>query len=104
MSEISETTEIIEDYAVDVEFSQVSGFEILEMLDLRSEIAEREKFLSETERRRLEEADRQFLHHAHEFHANVSKVANLEEERRRNNVPPSHWWWYLEELVRARVA
>lgn len=101
---MSELKALIESYAIDVQFPQVSGFEVLEMLDLRSEIAEREKKLSEAERQQLEEADRRFLQHAREFYASLSQVADLSEERRRNNVPPSHWWWYLEELVQARVA
>ena len=101
---MSERKRLIERYAVDVQFPQVSGFEVLEMLDLRSEIAEREKELSEAERQELEEADRRFLQHVHEFYASLSQVADLSEERRRNNVPPSHWWWYLEELVQVRVA
>lgn len=101
---MSELKELIESYAVDVEFPQVSGFEILEMLDLRSEIAQHEQSLSQAERQQLEEADRRFLQRVHEFYAGLSQIADLSEERRRNNVPPSHWWWYLEELVQVQVA
>ena len=101
---MTEVNELIESYAVDVEFPQVSGFEILEMLDIRSEIAEREQNLSQAERQQLEKADLRFLKHIHVFHASLSQVVDLPEERRRNNVPPSHWWWYLEELIQALVA
>lgn len=43
---MSALKELIESYAVDMEFPDVSGFELLEVLDLRSEIAEREGELS----------------------------------------------------------
>ncbi|MFQ6058000.1 MAG: hypothetical protein ACE5MB_03850 [Anaerolineae bacterium] len=92
--------ELIEDYTVDVEFPDVSGFEILEMLDLRSEIAERERELNDEERTILEEADRRFLQNAPLFYASLAAVADLAEMRRRAGAPPSHWWWYPDELVR----
>lgn len=95
-----ELRELIRNYAIDVEFPDVSGFEILEMLDLRSEIAERESELDDEDRGVLEEADRHFFENAHLFYASLASIANLTEMRRRVGVPPSHWWWYLDELIR----
>lgn len=97
---MSTLKELIESYAVDVRFPDVSGFEILETLDLRSEIAAQEHELTAEERVALEEADRYFFQHAPQFHASIAAVADLSEIRKRVGVPPSHWWWYLDELVR----
>jgi len=96
---MSKTKELIENYRIDVQFPDVSGFEILEMLDLRSEIAERERDLSAQERAALEKADRYLIQNAHLFYGRISQVADLAEMRRRVNALPSHWWWYLDTLV-----
>jgi hypothetical protein len=76
----------------------VSGFEVLELLDVRSALARSEGELTATQRQELEEADGVFLKQAEQFYENVVQVANLEELRRRAAVLPSHWWWYLEKL------
>ena len=87
-----------------VRYPTVSGFEVLELLDIRSTLAQREAKLSEEGKKRLEEADSLFLQNAQQFYESVTRVANLEEMRKRASVPPSHWWWYLEKLVRAERA
>ena len=84
--------------------SKVSGFEVLELLDIRSALAQQEGELSEEARKELEEADSLFLKNARRFYVSMSQVANLEEMRRRAAVSPSHWWWYLEKLVQAEQA
>ncbi|MFB6274068.1 MAG: hypothetical protein ABEL51_14355, partial [Salinibacter sp.] len=76
-----------------------SGFEVLELLDARSALAQFEDRLSDEERRRVEAADRAFLAHARRFYESVRRVANLEGQRQRAKASPSHWWWYLDELV-----
>lgn len=97
---MSEHASLIEEYATAVRFPDVSGFEILELLDLRSRIAEVEPELAPTERAALEAADAAFLHHAPTLHRQLSEVADLESLRRDTGVRPSHWWWYLDSLVR----
>jgi hypothetical protein len=87
-----------------VRHPKVSGFEVLELLDVRSALARREGELSEEARKELEEADGLFLKNARQFYENVARVADLEEMRRRAAVSPSHWWWYLEKLVRTERA
>jgi hypothetical protein len=87
-----------------VHYPAVSGFEVLELLAVRSALAQQEGKLSEEARKKLEEADDLFLKHAQQFHENMTQVADQEEMRRRAAVPPSHWWWYLEKLVRAEQA
>jgi glutathione synthase/RimK-type ligase-like ATP-grasp enzyme len=88
-----------------VRYPQSSGFEVLELLDVRSALARWEEELTKEQRESLEEADELFLTNAGQFYENVVQVADLAEMRQRAGVPPSHWWWYLEKLVRTeRVA
>jgi hypothetical protein len=87
-----------------VRHPQVSGFEVLELLDVRSTLAGEERELTEAQRKELEEADSAFLKNVEQFYENVIQVANLEEMRKRATVPPSHWWWYLEKLRPAEQA
>jgi len=96
-----ERRELIEKFAVGVQYLEVSGFELLELLDIRSAIARQEHSLSEEERKRLEEADRCFLRNVRQIYAVISQIADLAEMRRMSGAAPSHWWWYLEELVEA---
>lgn len=86
-------------YLTGVEHPEVSGFEVLELLDVRSKIVELEDELSGVESRRLEEADSKFLENGKRFYESVNEITELSEARKRENVSPSHWWWYLEKLV-----
>jgi hypothetical protein len=96
---------LLDIFCQSVRHPQVSGFEVLELLDTRSTIARQEEELSEEQRKALEAADEVFLKHASQLYESVAHVANLEEMRKRAAVPPSHWWWYLEKLKPAeRVA
>lgn len=95
---------LIEQYARGVSETRVSGFEVLELLDIRSRIAELEKEASATERQRIEIADRQFFQNASTFAQSIQKIADLNEMRARANVPPSHWWWYVEEFTHLALA
>lgn len=76
----------------------VSGFEILELLDIRSQLAVREPILSDTGKRRLEKLDRQLTRLSDTWLARISEVADLTDMRKRAHVLPSHWWWYLDEI------
>lgn len=76
----------------------VSGFEILEILDIRSEMASREPLLDEDEKHSLEEIDRIILQQADLWAGRIAEVANLKTMRERNHTLPSHWWWYLDKL------
>jgi predicted signal transduction protein with EAL and GGDEF domain len=89
-------------YTVSVNFPAVSGFEILEMLQARSHLAQIENSLNAVERAELESADAIFLAHANEFYASLSEIANLRELRAKTNTLPSHWWWHLDKLVQQR--
>lgn len=81
----------------------VSGFELLEILDIRSRLATREPLLSGDDRAHLEKVDRRFLEMADFFFERISEVADLSEMRQRAHTLPSHWWWYLDEIILAKV-
>ncbi len=101
---MSEHGSVIETYARSVCFPDVSGFEVLELLRLRSRLAEIEQELTSGERAALEAADATFLHNAAALHRQVSEVATLETLRKEAGVRPSHWWWYLDSLTRVTVS
>ena len=90
---------LLRHYAVDVEHPNVSGFEHLEMLQIRSQLAELEATLSLQERAYLDTSDRRLLQQATAFHTELARITNLAEERARRQPPSSHWWWYLDVLV-----
>ncbi len=77
----------------------VSGFEMLEILDVRSQLASREPLLDDDEKTRLEKLDRKILQFADIWTERISEVADLAEMRKRAHILPSHWWWYLDEIV-----
>jgi vacuolar-type H+-ATPase subunit B/Vma2 len=95
---MKENIELLKYYTESVHFPQVSGFEILEMLDVRSRLALAESQLNVVEKEQLEEADEVFLMNADVFYQQVVEIADLREMRQRAAIPISHWWWYLEKL------
>lgn len=101
---MSQYASLTQDYAASVRYPDVSGFEVLELLRLRSRLAEVEPELTPAERTALEAADATFLHSATVLCHQVSQVANLETLRRDAGILPSHWWWYLDSLARAPVS
>ena len=96
---MSEVKELVDHYATAVRFPEASGFEVLELLDVRSRLAAREDELGPTLQARLEEADTAFLRHARSFLESVATLGDLRELRRRSSAPCSHWWWYLEKFA-----
>lgn len=96
---MEERERLLRDYSVSVRHPEVSGFEVLELLDLRTRIAGLEAKLTENEKRRLEEADSLFLKGVSRFYESLAQVGDLANMREQVGVSPSHWWWYLEKLV-----
>jgi hypothetical protein len=101
---MSEYASLVESYTTSVRHPDVSGFEVLDVLRLRSRLAEVERELTPAERSSLEAADATFLHNAPTLYRQVSEVTSLEALRREAGVRPSHWWWYLDTLTRVPVA
>ena len=75
-----------------VNYPNVSGFEVLELLDARIPIAEIEIKLTHEEKVELEKADSFILSNSNKFYKSVTQVADLNETRKRAGIPPSHWW------------
>ena len=96
---MSEVQRLLEYYVKAVRFPEATGFEVLELLDVRSELAVRESALDVVQRTQLEEADSVFLHHTPMFYESVAALGDLRDLRRRAAAPCSHWWWYLEKLA-----
>ncbi len=85
-----------------IDHPDVSGFEALELLDVRSRLASREPLLDDQAKARLEDLDHRLLQMADTWLERISEVAGLAEMRRRAHILPSHWWWYLEEITFAK--
>ena len=96
--------DLLKSFTVGVTYPNVSGFEVLELLDSRSAIAEVESKLTQEEKVELERADSLFLSNLDKLYKSVIQVADLHEMRKRARVPPSHWWWYIEKLVKTKKA
>src|SRR5712692_5621113 len=96
---MGELQRLLNHYIQGVRFPGVSGFEILELLDVRSSLASHENELDETQRGQLEQADSEFLRQATGFYESLSQLGELTDLRRRLAAPCSHWWWYLEKLA-----
>jgi hypothetical protein len=90
---------LLKQYQNEVEFPDVSGFEHLQMLDIRDELEEIKSELSGPELEVLNITDQRFLEQATAFHAQLASVTDLAYEREQRNPPPTHWWWYLDVLV-----
>jgi hypothetical protein len=95
---MNELQRLLEHYLKGVRFPEVSGFEVLELLDVRSRLAAQENELDVVQWEQLEDADGVFLLHAPMFCESVAALGDLNDLRRRAAVPCSHWWWYGEKL------
>ena len=91
--------DLLKAYEVDVQFSDVSGMEHLDMLMSRSKIAKHERHLSNEERQRLVNADKLLRAQADLFYEAIQEIADLASWRREADVPASHWWWYLDVIT-----
>ncbi len=93
----------LDNFSIGVKFPSVSGFEILEMLQARSHLAQYENDMNVTERAELESADVTFLAHADELYLTLSEIADFSTLRAQANPLPSHWWWHLDKLVKQKL-
>lgn len=91
--------ELMEYLAEAMNHPDVSGFELIEILDIRSQLAAREPVLSDDDKTGLETLDRQLLKLADLCVTRISEVADLAQMRKKAHVLPSHWWWYLDEIT-----
>ena len=94
--------EMMEYLSEGMDHPDVSGFELLELLDLRSKLASREPLFNEKGKSRLEKLDQQLMEMADFWLERISEVSDLIEMRQRSHVLPSHWWWYLDEITKGK--
>lgn len=94
--------ELIEYLSKGIDSPDVSGFELIELLDIRSLIASREPLLNEADTSLLEDLDRRLMRMADFFYVRISEVADVSDARRRSHSLPSHWWWYLDEMAQRK--
>jgi len=78
---------------------EVSGFELIEYLDVRSKVALQEPLMNQGEKSKAEAADRLFLRNAQIMLERIQEVSDLATVRQKTRVLPSHWWWYLDEIT-----
>lgn len=98
----TKTRELMDYLSEAMHHTDVSGFELLEILDIRSRLATREPLLGDEDRGLLEQVDRELLKRADSLRERISEVADLAEMRQRAHILPSHWWWYLDQITLAR--
>lgn len=89
---MSEVEQLLERYLQALQFPEVSGFEALEILDVRSSLAAREGELNAEQRTQLEDADSVFLRHVPMLYESIAALGDLHDLRRRAAAPCSHWW------------
>lgn len=68
---------LLQRYIIDTEFSEVSGAEHLETLQVRDRLSKVETNLSEEEKERLAQADRRFIQHAPQVLRELSPCIDL---------------------------
>jgi len=95
--------ELMEYFAKAINHPDVSGFEAMELFDIRSQLAKREHILSEDDKIALEQLDRQLLTSADLWVTRISEIGDLAQLRKKAHVLPSHWWWYLDEIVSRKL-
>ncbi|HEX9667206.1 MAG TPA: hypothetical protein VGA95_11710 [Thermodesulfobacteriota bacterium] len=79
--------DLLKSFMVRVNYPNVSGFEALELLDVRSSIAEFASKLTKEEKSEPEKAGSLFQSNVKKFYRSVAKVADLHEIRK---LPVSH--------------
>ncbi len=89
---------ILNIYRFSLDYPDVSGAELLEVLAIRDQIAALESAFSSEEQKVLFEADRKLIANAAVFDQEISHFMNLYEHRKKNNISSKKWWWYLDVL------
>ncbi|MBI1926345.1 hypothetical protein HYR99_19135 [Candidatus Poribacteria bacterium] len=92
---------LLKSYSIAAAYPDISGFEVLELLDMRSELSQIEDQLTDDEKSTLELADEVLLDGLKSFYERIREIGDLAELRKRAKVPPSHWWWYMDKFVGA---
>jgi hypothetical protein len=91
--------DLLKNYSISVEFSEVSGAEHLEMMQMRDRLFEVESELTAEEKQILALADRQLIQRAPEFYRELLHFVDLGARRQSQQIPPQRWWWYLDAIA-----
>lgn len=91
--------ELLNYYVVATRHPEVSGFEHLEMLLVRDELAQNADHLSPKQEALLAAADQLLLSQVAAFQTAISHITDLTAERQQRKPPADHWWWYLDVLA-----
>jgi hypothetical protein len=89
---------ILNIYRFSLDYPDVSGAELLELLAIRDRIATVESALSLEDQKILFEADKKLIANAVVFCQEISRFINLYDHRKKNNISSQKWWWYLDVL------
>ncbi len=90
--------ELLTSYQINVQYPEVSGFEHLETLQIRDQLALIETKLTDEEKQKLSFADRLLIKNAKLFYDELSNLIDLQEKRESAQISPLSWWWYLDVL------
>jgi len=90
---------LLKKYIADVEFSEASGAEHLEMLQIRDQLFRQEQTLSTEEQTALDQADRRLIEQSARFFTELSRFLDLPQRRQIQHIPVTRWWWYLDVLA-----
>lgn len=89
---------VLNQYKIAVQFTDVSGAEYLELLSNRDEIAEIESILTEKEQTVLAESDQLLIKNCQLIYQELSRFVDLKKYRHEHQINPKQWWWYLDVL------
>ena len=96
------TGELMDYLLESMNHTDASGFELIEIFDIRSRLATREPLLTDEDKSHLEAIDRNPLKMDDLLLERISEVADLAQMRRRAHILPSHWWWYWDQIKLAQ--
>ncbi|MGI0480588.1 hypothetical protein ACN4EE_07335 [Geminocystis sp. CENA526] len=91
--------ELLQSYQINVKYPDVSGFEHLETLQIRDQLALIEIELSEDQKKQLSLADQLLIKNSQKFYAELSTLIDLKKKRESENISPTSWWWYVDVLA-----
>ncbi len=90
---------VLDTYCLSLDYLEVSGAELLELLAIRDRIFDLESTLSLEEKNILSKGDRKLIDNAKIIYQEISQFINLYEHRQNHRISPQKWWWYLDVLV-----
>jgi hypothetical protein len=90
--------QLLQNYAIQVNYPDVSGAEHLETLEIRDRLAGLEANFTTEDQAILVEADRKLMTNTAEIYRELSQFIDLVKYRTERKITPEKWWWYLDVL------